>query len=54
MSKVKEYRQQAPCCLELANAATDLFSKEAIEELAEELLKAANQLEQCSVSHGEH
>jgi hypothetical protein len=46
MRKSEEYRQQAQSCLELANAVEDQFTKEAMEELATEFLKAADRLEE--------
>ena len=45
MPTAKEYRQHAQECVELANAAADLFAKQSMTELAEEFNKAADELE---------
>jgi hypothetical protein len=45
MPTVKEYRQQATQCLDLAKEAKDLYAKEAMMELAEEFSAAAELLE---------
>jgi len=45
MPMAKEYRKQARDCLELGKAATDLFTKQSMMELADEFNKAADELE---------
>jgi hypothetical protein len=50
MRKAQEYRHQAQSCLELANTAEDHFTKEAMKELATEFMKAANRLEEGSIT----
>jgi hypothetical protein len=50
MPMAKEYRQQARDCLELAKASTDLFAKQSMMELADELNKAADELERAFLS----
>jgi len=45
MPTAQEYRQQAQECVGLANAATDLFTKQSMTELADEFNKAADELE---------
>ena len=46
MTSAKEYRQQAREFLELANAATDLYARVTLAELAQEFNQAADKLEQ--------
>ena len=41
MPSAKEYQQQARECLQLSKEAKDVYAKEAMAELAEELRKAA-------------
>ena len=48
MPTAKDYRQQAQQCLELAKAAKDSYTKQAMTELAEEFNKAADTLERKS------
>jgi len=50
MRKAQEYRHQAQSCLKLANTAEDQFTKEAMTELATEFLKAADRLEEGSIT----
>jgi phosphate uptake regulator len=45
MPMAREYRKQARDCLELGKAATDLFAKQSMMELAEEFNKAADELD---------
>jgi len=45
MRTPKEYRHQAKECSELARKATDLYAREAMQELAEEFNKAADAAE---------
>ena len=45
MPTAKDYRQQAQQCLELAKAAKDSYTKQAMTELAEEFNKAADALD---------
>jgi hypothetical protein len=54
MPIAKEYRQKAQDCLELAKWATDVFSKEAMVELAEESYRTADELEHNRISPRRH
>jgi hypothetical protein len=50
MPTSKEYRQQARECLELASASEDVFTIQAMTELAEEFTRAAERLEREIIS----
>jgi hypothetical protein len=51
MPTVKEYRQQAKSCVDLAKEATNLYAKEAMVELAEKFSTAAELLEHPASKH---
>ena len=50
MATAKEYRQRAKQCLQLAEAADELYAKQAMFELAQEFNKAAEKGEQHDTS----
>jgi hypothetical protein len=51
MPTVKEYRQKAKSCLDLAKEATNLYAKEAMVELEEKFSTAAELLEHPASKH---
>jgi hypothetical protein len=53
MRKAREWRQQAQWCEELAKTAEDVFTKEALAELASELRGQADELEQTEIPDGQ-